>query len=33
MPILIKGSGGMKEPVLADDSITPTGSGAWYYPD
>ena len=33
MPILIKGSGGMKEPVLADDSITPTGIGAWYYPD
>lgn len=33
MPILIKSSGGGKEPVLADDSITPTGSGAWYYPD
>lgn len=33
MPILIKGSGGVKEPVLQSKSITPTGSGAWYSPD
>lgn len=33
MPILIKGSGGMKEPVLQSKSITSTGNGAWYSPD
>lgn len=33
MPILIKGSGSVKEPMLQSKSITPTGSGAWYSPD
>lgn len=32
MPILIKGSGG-KEANLQSKSITPTGSGKYYYPD